>query len=146
MLSFKGYLHRWMSTATRVAPFIHDQVMTVLKTSTEAAVKQCTGGDSGRVCGFQWSSGVYDGTYGAGQQMNVLGAVSSLLIDSSIAPVTNMTGGTSVGNPNAGSDDGGYSQGALAPLTTGDKAGAGILTFLILGCAVGTFGWMSLGT
>jgi mannan endo-1,6-alpha-mannosidase len=145
MLSFKGYLHRWLATATRVAPIIHDQVIDVLKTSTEAAVKQCTGGDTGRVCGFMWSSGVYDGTYGAGQQMDALGAVSSLLIDSSIAPVTNKTGGTSVGNPNAGSDDGAYNPGVLAPLTTGDKAGAGILTFVILGVAVGTFGWMSLG-
>jgi mannan endo-1,6-alpha-mannosidase len=144
MLSFKGYLHRWMATATRVAPFIHETVMDTLKVSTEAAIKQCTGGDTGRVCGFQWSSGVYDGTNGAGQQMNVLGAVSSLLIDNVAAPVSNDTGGTSVGNPNAGGDDDNINK-KVSPPTTGDKAGASVLTILILGCAVGTFGWMSLG-
>jgi mannan endo-1,6-alpha-mannosidase len=144
MLSFKGYLHRWMSTATRVAPFIHDQVMATLQVSTEAAIKQCTGGDTGRVCGFMWSSGSYDGTNGAGQQMNVLGAVSSLLIDNVAAPVANDTGGTSVGNPNAGGDDDNINKKTTA-VTTGDKAGASVLTIFILGCAVGTFGWMSLG-
>lgn len=144
MLSFKGYDHRWMAATTQLAPFLHDQVMTVLQTSAEAAIKQCTGGDSGRACGFQWSSGVYD-TTGAGQQMNVLGAVSSLLVDmGASAPVTNSTGGTSVGNNNAGSSSDNF-LGATTPATPGDKAGASILTILILVSAVGTFGWMSTG-
>lgn len=144
MLSFKGYDHRWMAATTQLAPFLHDQVMTVLQTSAEAAIKQCTGGDSGRACGFQWSSGVYD-TTGAGQEMNVLGAVSSLLVDmGASAPVTNSTGGTSVGNNNAGSSSDNF-LGATTPATPGDKAGASILTILILVSAVGTFGWMSTG-
>lgn len=145
MLSFKGYDHRWMATAAQIAPFIYDQVMTILKTSAAAAIKQCTGGDSGRQCGFQWSKGEFDGSVGAGQQMNVLGAVSSLLIDmGASAPYTNSTGGTSAGNPNAGASSDTFT-GATTPPTAGDKAGASILTILILGAAVSTFGWMSTG-
>lgn len=145
MLSFKGYDHRWMATASQVAPFIHDQVMPVLQHSAGAAIAQCTGGDSGRQCGFQWSSGTFDDSVGAGQQMNVLGAVSSLLVDmGASAPVTNSTGGTSAGNPNAGSSSDQFT-GATAPPTAGDKAGASILTILILTAAAGTFGWMSTG-
>lgn len=144
MLSFKGYLHRWMATTTQIAPFTKDIIMPVLQTSTDAAVSQCTGGTNGRVCGFKWSTKAYDGTQGAGQQMNVLGAVSSLLIGSAQGPVTNATGGTSVGNPNAGSQSDSFNHPATPP-STGDKAGAGFLTFLILGMAVGTFGWMSTG-
>ena len=144
MLSFKGYLHRWMATVGRIAPFTHDKIMAVLQTSTAAAVSTCTGGASGRVCGFKWSTKAYDGLQGAGQQMNVLAAVSSLLIDQTSGPVTNLTGGTSSGDPNAGASSDSFN-GHVTPPTTGDKAGAGILTFIILGMAVGTFGWMSTG-
>lgn len=144
MLSFKGYVHRWLATMTQIAPFTHDQIMNVLETSTQAAIKQCTGGTSGTQCGFQWSSGAFDGSVGAGQSMNVLGAVSSLLVASVEAPVTNSTGGTSVGNNNAGSSSDSF-MGDSRPPTTGDKAGASILTILVLIAAGGTFGWMSTG-
>ncbi|KXH41601.1 glycosyl hydrolase family 76 [Colletotrichum salicis] len=144
MLSFKGYVARWMSVTTQIAPYTADKILPVLKTSADAAIKQCTGQDNQRTCGFKWSSGVYDGTKGAGQQMNVLGAVSSLLIGNAKAPVTNTTGGISKGDPNAGSHSDNL-LGTETPVTTADKAGAGILTFLVLGCAAGTFGWMSFG-
>lgn len=145
MLSFKGYVHRWMATTTQLAPFTYDQITSVLKTSTAAAIRQCTGGTTGRQCGFGWWSGTFDGSVGAGQQMNVLGAVSSLLVDRVVAPVTNSTGGTSVGNNNAGASSDNF-RGSTAPPTTGDKAGASILTIIILATAAGTFGWMSTGT
>jgi len=118
--------------------------MPVLESSTRAALETCTGGTTGRVCGFKWTTHAYDGLQGAGQQMNVLAAVSSLLIDQTDGPVTNNTGGTSVGNPDAGSQSDSFN-GHTTPPTTADKAGAGILTFIILGMAVGTFGWMSTG-
>lgn len=144
MLSFKGYLHRWLATATRVAPIIAERVLPVLKTSTEAAVSTCTGEANGRTCGFKWSTKAYDGSHGAGQQMNVLGAVSSLLIDQAPPPVTNATGGTSEGDPHAGAHSDSLS-GKLEPPTTADKAGAGIVTVLFLFSAAGTFWWMSTG-
>ncbi|KAI1495420.1 glycoside hydrolase family 76 protein [Biscogniauxia marginata] len=144
MLSFKGYLHRWMSTMTQIAPFTADKILPVLQKSAQAAVNQCTGGSDGRTCGFGWASGAFDNSVGAGQTMNVLGAVSSLLISQSKAPVTNATGGTSLGDPNAGAGSDSFTN-TLAPITTGDRAGAGILTALILASAVGTFGWMSMG-
>ena len=142
MLSFKGYLHRWLATTGQLAPFAHETIMAVLQTSTQAAINQCTGGDDGRTCGFQWSSGVFDGSTGAGQTMNVLAAVSSLLIGSAAAPVTNSSGGTSVGDVNAGSnseDD----PTPFKPLTTGDRVGAGILTAIMLASITSLFGMMS---
>lgn len=59
------------------------------------------------------------------------------------APLTNATGGTSQGNPNAGSQSV-ADPAALKPATEGDKVGAGILTTLVLVGATGMFGWMSL--
>lgn len=142
MLSYKGYMHRWMAVVTQVAPFTRDRIMKLLRSSTEAAVKQCTGGANGRQCGFHWTTGMYDGVTGAGQQMNVLGALSSLLVHEAKPPVTDDTGGTSVGNPNAGSHSPSLPQ--ATPVTAGDRAGAGILTVLMLGTTiVGTL-WMAL--
>ncbi|KAK3296807.1 glycoside hydrolase family 76 protein [Chaetomium fimeti] len=145
MLSYKGYLHRWMAVATQVAPFLSGKVLPVLKKSTEAAVSTCTGEANGRTCGFKWNTGAYDGSHGAGQQMNVLGAVSSLLIAQSEPPVTNMTGGTSKGDPEAGTHSDRNKKNELRPITAGDKAGASILTILVIVSAVSTFGWMSTG-
>ncbi|KAF4978712.1 hypothetical protein FZEAL_4954 [Fusarium zealandicum] len=145
MLSFKGYIHRWMSQATHLAPMVSDKILPVLQKSAEAAIKQCTGGDNKRTCGFRWATGQFDNNVGAGQQMNVLAAVSSLLMEHTDPPVTAKKGGTSKGNPDAGSKGDGSYKGSDTKITTGDKAGAGILTFLVLSMALGMFGWMSMG-
>lgn len=142
MYSYKGYLHRWLTQAGQLAPFMVEKIKPALRSSAEAAVAQCTGGDTGRECGFGWASGEFDGKVGAGQQMNVLAAVSALLVDHADPPVTQDTGGTSKGNPDAGRR-GGSSDIQHREITTGDKAGAGILTALLLGAATGTLGWMS---
>jgi mannan endo-1,6-alpha-mannosidase len=148
MLTFKGYVHRWLSVVTKVAPYTADIILPVLRKSAEAAVKQCTGGETGRRCGFYWSGGVYvdtavDKTSGAGEAMNVLAAVSSLLYPEVAPPATNETG-ISKGDPEAGTRSRGSSE-PLDPITTADRAGAGILTMVILGGFLGTWGWMSLG-
>ncbi|KAI0880701.1 glycoside hydrolase family 76 protein [Annulohypoxylon maeteangense] len=142
MLSFKGYVHRWLAVSTQVAPFTKDRITKLLRSSAEMAVKQCTGGANGRQCGFHWTTGVYDGKTGAGQQMNVLGALSSLLVNDAKVPVTNSTGGTSIGDPNAGSNSPSLPE--AAPITVGDRAGAGIVTALVLGTiSIGAM-WMAL--
>ncbi|KAK3392086.1 mannan endo-1,6-alpha-mannosidase [Sordaria brevicollis] len=144
MLSFKGYVHRWLSFVTQVAPHTASTILPVLKVSAEAAIQSCTGEANGRTCGFNWRKKKYDGSHGVGQQMNALGAVSALLIDQpGKAPVTNSTGGTSKGNPSAGSNSEDFMH--SKPLTTADRAGAGIVTFFLAASALGTFAWMGLG-
>ncbi|KAK0721694.1 glycosyl hydrolase family 76-domain-containing protein [Lasiosphaeria miniovina] len=147
MLAFKGFLHRWMASTAQLAPFAHDSIMNALKNSTAYAVKACSGGDNGRQCGFRWTTGEYDGLTGAGQEMNVVAALSVLLVDlekSSITgPYTNTTGGTSQGNPFAGTTpDPSYDKGEV---TKGDRVGAGILTAIVLTSLIGALVWMSLG-
>jgi mannan endo-1,6-alpha-mannosidase len=146
MLSLKGYVHRWLSVVAQIAPFTRDTILPVLRDSAQAAVNQCTGGPTGRKCGFYWSSGQFvdpsvDGTTGAGEQMNVLAAVSSLLRSDVESPITNQTGGTSKGDYGAGSSFSSVTE-ELRPIGPGDRAGAAIVTFLILAGSLGTFGWM----
>ncbi|KAH7420265.1 glycoside hydrolase [Cadophora sp. MPI-SDFR-AT-0126] len=147
MYSFKAYVTRWLAATSLVAPFTRDRIMPKLKTSAVAAAKQCSGGDNGRMCGLSWSKGeVWDGTQGVGQQMAAMSAlfVNLLPLENIAPPVTNATGGTSEGNPDAGSHSVANPE-AVRPATGGDKAGAGIVTTLVLVGATAMFGWMSIG-
>jgi mannan endo-1,6-alpha-mannosidase len=139
-LAFKGFVHRWMAYTMVLVPDLRSKILPILTSSAKAAVSQCTGGDNGRMCGFHWSSGKFDGKVGAGQQMSVLGALISLLAVDAPEPVTNKTGGTSQGNPDAGII--GSVDLKLPDITTGDKAGAGVLTVAAIAIAVGSLYWM----
>ena len=148
MLMFKGFISRWLPTVAQLAPRVADKIRPILRDSAQAAINQCTGGESGRQCGFYWSSGEYvdvniDKTTGAGEQLNVLSAVTGLLMDDSKVPLTNRTGGTSQGDPNAGT--GPSSVLDFRPLTTADRAGAGIITALFCLAVTAVFVWVSLG-
>ncbi|KAI1392370.1 glycoside hydrolase family 76 protein [Hypoxylon trugodes] len=136
-LSFKAYLSRWMAATTKWAPWTFNRIKTLLSNSAVAAAKQCTGGDNHRMCGQKWAnnSGQWDGTSGVGQQMSAMEVVLANMIEQSKAPVTNSTGGTSIGNPAAGGSD----EGRVDPtgryyktVSTGDRAGATILTIIVL--------------
>lgn len=140
MLTFKGFFHRWYAVITQLVPSTAQAVMPVLKTSAAAAVKQCTGGAFGRQCGFKWASGVYDGKTGACQQMSVLGALTSIGAVHS-TPVTGKTGGTS---NNAGSRGDDIRERMYKPVTTADRAGAGLLTVVLVALSCLLFGWMCL--
>ncbi|KAK0712419.1 glycoside hydrolase [Lasiosphaeria miniovina] len=133
MLSFKGYVHRWLAVVTQLAPHTRGRILPVLRSSAAAAVRQCTGGRTRRRCGFYWSSGVYvdpsvDGTSGAGEAMNVLAAVSSLLIDATDAPTTNLTGGTSTGDYGGGGRRFKSKRPKPKPITTVDRVAAVMFT------------------
>lgn len=133
--SFKAYLSRWMAASTKLAPFVYDLVMPQLKTSAIAAAAQCSGGNSKTLCGMKWTQGAnWDGTTGVGQQMGALSVIQANLVTQAVAPVTNKTGGTSVGNPLAGTGgtDVNNPAGLINQITSKDRAGAGILTTLAL--------------
>ncbi|KAM7221051.1 Glycosyl hydrolase family 76 domain containing protein [Rhypophila decipiens] len=143
--SFKAYLSRWMAAAIKWAPWTSGRILPLLRSTSIAAVSTCKGGSNGRMCGLKWTTpGSYDGFSGVGQQMAVMQVVLSNLIPSSADPLTTQTGGTSVGDPAAGGQD--ISRldpfttlDFLAPVTTSARAGAAVVTalmilFLIGGC------------
>lgn len=126
-----------MAYTTTVAPFTFDTIMPLLQSSAQAAAKQCSGnagpyGFTNNVCGLQWSKGAaYDGSFGVGEQMAAMEVIQSNLVQKTAGPVGNKTGGTSVGDPSAGSNTG-QEPIMFSPLTTADRVGAGIVTTLIL--------------
>jgi mannan endo-1,6-alpha-mannosidase len=147
-LSFKAYFSRWLAATTKVAPYTTAQIMAWLQPSAQAAAEQCDGGANGVTCGEHWTAGsTYDGTTGVGQQMSALSVIQSNLISEAPELLTNTTGGTSQGNPAAGTNTGPSSEDAIVitPATAGDKAGAGILTVLMLCGLFGGVGFMISG-
>ena len=148
--SFKAYLARWMAAATQIAPFTAEFINPKLHDSALGAAGQCSGGQDGVTCGRTWHTTTWDGKLGVGEQMSALSVIQANLISKVGAPVTQAKGGTSQGNPAAGgsgqsSPQSGAEPADTKPVTTGDKAGAGILTALVLGSLLGSVWWISLG-
>ncbi len=140
--SFKAYLARWMAATTKMAPYTYNDVMAKLAPSAQSAAQQCSGGDNGRTCGLRWQDGTtWDGSYGVGQEMAALEVIQSNLIAQVTGPLTNSTGGTSQGDPSAGTSSS-SSPTAIAPATKGDRVGAGFLTTVVLIIFVGSIWWM----
>ncbi|RDW73502.1 mannan endo-1,6-alpha-mannosidase-2 [Coleophoma cylindrospora] len=142
--SFKAYLARWLAATSKIAPFTASSILPLLATSANAAIKTCTGGTSGTQCGLKWNTGTNDGSLGVGESMAALEIVQSNLVSTSSDFVSTVKGtGSSVGNANAGTSAGSTSVDgkSSSPVTTGDRAGAGILTALVL---VGVLGGSAL--
>ncbi|TKA67939.1 hypothetical protein B0A55_06570 [Friedmanniomyces simplex] len=136
--TFKSYVIRWLALTAQLVPTTAATIWPYIQASSKGAAGQCDGGTDGMTCGFRWNSTIWDGTYGVGQQMSALSAIQSNLItvDNLRAPYTADTGGTSPGDPSAGSGTGDVTPGEAGVYTetigAGDKAGAGILTALVL--------------
>ncbi|CAD6455520.1 44f714e9-782a-402c-a15c-6b04c0c61bc9 [Sclerotinia trifoliorum] len=145
--SFKAYMARWMTATTKLAPFTEPTIMTYINASAQGAALQCSGGSNGRTCGEHWTAGsAYDGKYGVGEQMSALSVIQATLIGTAPNLVTNDTGGTSAGNAAGGSGTSTNSDGTVeTPVTSGDRAGAGFVTALIISGVLGGVGFMIIG-
>lgn len=149
----KGYVHRWLSSAAQVAPFLADKLLPTLRTSAEAAAAQCmVSGDAtvSQQCGFYWSNGTFvdpedDGTSGAGEGLSVFSAVTSLLVADAAAPATAATSGDSSGTSQGGSPTGTV-DGSSPSGTGAANSGVGrfrveVTTSLLLG-VMAVFAWV----
>ncbi|KAJ9295958.1 CAZyme family GH76 [Paecilomyces variotii] len=145
---FKGFLSSWLAFLTTVAPYKTDVVMPKLQASALAAAKQCSGGSDGKHCGRRWWQSTFDGTQSLETQMSATSIFSVQLISQkNQAPLTADTGGKSKGDPNAGLGDNQAptGDGLGIKITTGDRAGAGIVTAIFLTGWVGMMTWMIRG-
>lgn len=150
-LSFKAYFSQWLAATSALAPFTASTIYPLLAASSVAAAKTCTAGSTGTHCGFQYTQGTNDGSFGIGQQMSALGVITSSMVtvpgEKVVAPVTNSTGGTSVGDSSAGLVDSSSIPGSITiAATTQDKVGAAFLSLAILSSVVGGGVFMVLDT
>ena len=147
--SFKAYLAQWLAATSKLAPFTADYVREKLHDSAMGAAAQCVGGSGGSTCGRAWHSTTWDGKTGVGEEMSALSVIQSNLVRKVKSPVTQQDGGTSIGDPSAGSQ-GDHPNKAFDPsswrkITVADKAGAGVVTALVSIWLVATTSWMCIG-
>lgn len=131
-----------MGYTMKVAPFTMDTLMPKMRISAVAAAKQCNAGEDQTTCGLRWwQNGQNDGSFGVGEQMSAMEIIQNLLIDEVSGPVNETNGGISKSDPSAGSEPQDLPT-KFEDVTTGDKAGAGFLTTLILVGILGGAWWM----
>lgn len=145
-ITFKAYYSTWLAFMTTIVSSTYDLVMPRMLSSAVAAAETCVGPglNTNTACGIQWYTRTFDYA-GLEQQMAVLGGLNAALVQfKRQPPFTLNTGGVSKSNPAAGTN----SSTAIPQLdnvTTGDRAGAGILTVVfVAGWSVGLW-WMVKG-
>lgn len=140
---FKGIFSRFLGLTSQLIPDMADDIMEYLSTSAQAAAKSCSGGEDGHTCGLNWNDQKYDNQFGLGEQMSALEVIQNTRAPQSKAPLTHDTGGTSKGSKNAGSDsdDKAMTKNKLK-ISTKDRAGAGILTVLVVSMMCVCAFWM----
>lgn len=145
-LTFKSFTLRWLALAAQLAPSIATQVWPLISKSAAGAAQQCDG-NGGSWCGYHWDTATWDQSTGVGQQMSALAAINANLIpvENLAAPLTLDTGASSKGNAAAGTGTTTTTTGnpwLTRKITTGDRAGAGILTALLLVYTIGGAYWL----
>ncbi|KAF1838246.1 glycosyl hydrolase-like protein [Decorospora gaudefroyi] len=145
--SFKAYLARWLGVTAQMAPEFAPIIMPRLRTSAVAAAQTCQGpsqhGAGDYLCGEKWYHQGWDGIGGVGTQMTALNVISVLNAERVPPPYSGDTGGTSRGNPGLGTNN----HDDRLPkfeneITTGDKAGAAIVTIIVAVLFLGGAWWM----
>lgn len=131
--SFKAYMGRFMALTVKMAPFTASYIMPKLRTSAVSAAAHCSFGSDSNTCGEVWTKPGWDNKYGVGEQMCALEVIQNTLVHDVDPPFTANTGGTSTGNPAAGTG------GDTVPVRTynqanskKDKIGAGFATAAVL--------------
>jgi len=138
---FKGLTVSWLAYTALLIPSLYDKIIPMLESSAAGCAASCTG-NSNNTCGVSWYEFQWDGWTGMEEQISASQMFSNMLVKYyntwEKAPLTDKTGGSSASNPNAGLGEGSTDMPVLPPITTGDQAGAGILTVVFVG------GWIAL--
>ncbi|KAJ5378225.1 Mannan endo-1-6-alpha-mannosidase DCW1 [Penicillium cataractarum] len=142
---FKGLVSSWLSFTALLVPSTYSTILPYLQTSAKAAALSCTGHNN-NTCGVRWYKSEYDGWIGMEEQISATNIfVANMIQFNTSGPVTATTGGNSTSNPTQGENDTSSSTTQQSKITTGDRAGAGILTVVFVVGWVGLMGFTVFG-
>lgn len=135
MLYYKSIFLQGLAASVQFAPYTAANLTCVFNASASAVAATCDdvtlmGTHNGTQCGFAWGTGKDDQSYGAGQQMNALAALS---IEYQL--LAGPAGVANNGTTSSGGGSGSATQTGAASTTTGNsgaavtagRAGAGLL-------------------
>ncbi|AOW27106.1 mannan endo-1,6-alpha-mannosidase [Candida albicans L26] len=137
--SFRCLFSRCLGLTTQLAPETKDRIREVLEASAEGAAKSCSGGSDGVTCGENWAIDKWDGVYGLGEQTSALEVMMALIVE---PPLSVKTGGTNRTDYSAGTNSEDNANKNELTITGKDKAGAGVLTAIVLAVILGGAIWM----
>lgn len=141
--SFLSLFSRSLGVTMVLAPETVSLIEEKLDKSAEAAAQSCSGGSDGVTCGLDWTHDGWDGVYGLGEQLCALDTVLATIVrDFTLYSKDN--GGSSKSDPNAGTNTEDEVNQNVLNITTKDKAGAGVLTAIVLGIVLGGSAWMAI--
>ncbi|VVT57598.1 uncharacterized protein SAPINGB_P005775 [Magnusiomyces paraingens] len=140
---FKAIFSRFLGHVCLLAPEMNDEIQTYLLASAQGVITSCSGGTDGHTCGLDWSQDGWDGMYGLGEQMSALELLLNTQVWTRPPPLTSDTGASSTGNGSAGT---GYRTNTYVSnditVTSKDRAGAGIITAVVIVLMLGVAWWM----
>lgn len=140
---FKAIFSRFLGLTCLMAPSLNQDIQEHLEATSAGIMSSCSGGTDGHTCGLNWGhSDGWDGYYGLGEQMSALEALLNTLVWTKPAPLTSDTGGSSVGNGSAGSTQHKELIENNIQIGTKDRAGAGVITSIILIIFLVSAWWM----
>ena len=94
-----------MATAAQLASYTSGQIFPLLASTAKAAASFCNQGADGKQCTMWWATTGGPLTIGVGQQMSALNVFNSNLMQfASNSIATSDNGGTSKGDPSAGTN------------------------------------------
>jgi mannan endo-1,6-alpha-mannosidase len=101
--TFKGFLAQYLALVARLVPYTATEIYPLLESSALAAGNHCNVGTSGQMCSMLWTTKPDDTTPVMGPQMSALNVfLANMMTFSNSKVTTQKTGGTSEGNPGAG--------------------------------------------
>ncbi|SGZ53166.1 CIC11C00000005442 [Sungouiella intermedia] len=141
--SFRSLFSRCLSLTASLMPEFYNQIYNDwLTPSAKGAAQSCSGGTDGITCGENWAYNGWDGKYGLGEQMSALEVILGLTASDHL-PLTPQTGGSNKdSNVSAGNNTKVSTNTNEITVSTGDKAGAAVLTAVVLGTILGGSIWM----
>lgn len=137
--AFKAIYIQQLGQTASLVPSLEDEILSYLNSTATAAAESCSGGSDGHTCGLNWLEQKWDGQYGLGEEICGLAALSYSQLASHPKPFTAYHGGSSSG-------DFSTSTSTLltdnTPVTTGDRAGAGVVTAVLMIFIIGAGCWV----
>lgn len=157
---FKAVFLQLVGNTMYMLPQAKNLMWDKLSTTAQAASWSCSGGYDGHTCGLNWTYSGYDGNAGLGEQICALGAFNAILApekskiyraadlpelyqaSNSSANQTESSQGSVYGYGDAGANSTQNVTAHKLNLDTGDKAGAGVLTAVVLLFLIGSSAWL----
>ena len=88
-LAFKALAAQWIGATLRIAPNNAGSLPDNLRSSAQAATRQCSGGKNRTACGTAWTLPKSNGEYGLGQELSAMNVVlANLAINNTGMPNT----------------------------------------------------------